>query len=152
MTDQKHVTPVYLLVADETPEFQTALKYAAYLAKAQKARLSILYLVEEPEIMPWGDIGRRMHYDALHEALDLVLSACDYAREVTGQMPCIYLEKHSHFDDIARIVEEDQNVTKLILGGDCRSKSPGPLVSYFTGKGLPKLRVPLTIVPGDMEV
>ena len=44
----------------------------------------------------------------------------------------------------------DLSITKLILGGSVQSKSPGPLVSYFTGKGLSKLRVPLTIVPGNL--
>lgn len=143
--------PVYLLVADETEEFGTALHYAARLAKVQGARLAVLRVFEEPEIQPWGGIGRMMHYEYLHEAEDILHEACNKIIEATGKMPVVYLERDARKERIAEIIDEDPAITKLILGGNVHSNTPGPLVSYFTGKGLPKLRVPLTVVPGDLK-
>lgn len=144
-------TPVYLLIVDETAEFKTALLYACETARVQNARLAVLYMIEEPAIMPWNSIGRMMHYGNIEEALAIVLSACDTIKAHTGQLPAIYLERGGHFDRIAEIIDHDTTITKLILGGSAHSKSPGPLVTYFTGKGLSKLRVPLTIVPEHIE-
>jgi hypothetical protein len=38
-----------------------------------------------------------------------------------------------------------------VLGASTSPKGPGPLVSALTGKFVSKLRIPVTIVPGNLS-
>lgn len=53
-------------------------------------------------------------------------------------------------DALVELIENDKTIKMLLLGGDTQGSAPGPLVSYFSGKGLGQLRVPLTIVPNHL--
>jgi hypothetical protein len=50
---------------------------------------------------------------------------------------------------ITEVLARDHSIRRLVLGAGVGG-TPGPLVSYFTGKGLSQLPVPLTIVPGGL--
>ena len=39
----------------------------------------------------------------------------------------------------------------LVLGANTQGESPGPLVTYMAGKGAGRMRVPITIVPGNLS-
>ena len=144
--------PTYLLVVDSSEEFQIALVYAAKLAQANGARLALLHALDkEGFFQHWGSVQERLHEEYREEAEQELLSAVSVINERSASLPVLYLEEAGNLSEkILDIIENDPNITKLILGGAAHSKTPGPLVSYFSGKGLNKLRVPLTVVPGNM--
>jgi hypothetical protein len=49
------------------------------------------------------------------------------------------------------LIEEEPAISILVLGAATGAKGPGPLVSALTGKFVGKLRVPITIVPGNLN-
>lgn len=148
----KKNVPVYLLVVDDTEEFQVALRYTAGMAKANDARISLLHVMDREDFQHWGTIEERMHEEYLKEAEGLLTSSADVIREISGECPGFYLEEGGRLDVILEIIQNDLSITKFILGGSTKSNNPGPLVSYFTSKGLSNLRVPLTIVPDSIEM
>lgn len=141
---------VYLLVVDRTEEFDSALCYAARLAKSNNAQIALLHVMDQEDFQYWGEIEKRMHSEYREEAESLLLEACAKVHELSGLYSVIYLEEGGRPDVILDIINKDLSITKLVLGGATQGHDPGPLVSYFTHKGLLHLRVPLTIVPGNI--
>lgn len=153
-TKTSHVDePIYLMVVDSSDEFQVALVYAARLAQRNGARLALLHALDKEDFFQhWGGVQERLHEEYRIEAEQELLAAATVISERCSTLPVVYLEEAGNLADIVLgIIEDDPHITKLILGGAAHSNSPGPLVSYFSGKGLNKLTVPLIIVPGNME-
>jgi hypothetical protein len=50
------------------------------------------------------------------------------------------------------LIAEEPMISILVLGAATGPKGPGPLVSAVTGKFVGRLRVPVTIVPGNLSV
>jgi nucleotide-binding universal stress UspA family protein len=144
--------PVYLVVADNTPEFKVALKFICKVAEKNNARLAILYVMEKEGEQTWLGIAKQMHEEYLNQAEAVLYEACDIIKDELGQIPTVYLEEGGRFDKVIDVINKDNSITRFVLGGDTTKSSPGPLVSYFTGKGLSSLRVPMIIVPGNIRL
>lgn len=142
---------VFLLVADKTEEFSKALRYAARLAEYSHSHIGLVYVIEEQGFQHWGNIEERMQAELRAEAESCLYDMATKVNGITGERPALYIEQGSKVDALVSIINKDHTVKMLILGGDTQG-SPGPLVSYFSGKGLGHLRVPLTVVPGHLEM
>ena len=140
----------YLVVADESEEFQIALKYAARMANANKCRVGVFYVMENQEFTHWGNIEKRMRDEQRAAAEKTLNIACLALEDVLETMPVIYLVEGGKLDSLSDAIEQDENISMLILGGGTQGSGPGPLVSHFTGKGLSKLRVPVIVVPDHL--
>lgn len=142
---------IYLVVADETDEFMRALEYAGQMAKVNKCHVGILNVIEDQAFLHWGNIEKRMRQEQREEAETLLWAGAHKLHELGCKMPAFFVEKGNRPDVLTRIIEENPNITILILGGSTRGKSPGPLVSLFAGKGLSRLNVPVMIVPEHLD-
>jgi nucleotide-binding universal stress UspA family protein len=140
----------YLVVADESEEFPVALQYAVKMANTNKCRVGILYVMESQGFQHWGNVEKRMRDEQRAQAEEIVNRACIDIQDMEGNIPSIYIEEGARADALASAIERDPNVSMLILAGGTQSGNPGPLVSYYTGKGLTRLRVPLMIVPDHL--
>ena len=139
---------IYLVVADDTQGFQTALRYVSEAAKKNDARLAILHVMDERDFQPWAAIDKQIKGEQRDETESLLLDAARVAYDITGFISGIYVEGGGRFEKILEVIDKDSCIKKLVLGAEPQSNNPGPLVSYFTGKGLSRLNVPLTIIPG----
>lgn len=137
----------YLVVADRSEEFCIALQHAAALAKANGCHVGILVVLEDQGIQHWGGIEERMKHEQREDAERMLWSIATQIEERGYSMPAFYVEEGNPREVLARLIEDDPNISKLILGAGSQGNGPGPLVSYFTGKGLSRLRVPVLIVP-----
>ena len=150
--DMQDQDEVYLVIADETEEFQLALRYVALLAADNKAKIAILYVVEKQDFQHWGEIQKRMQWELRLQAEKLLWAAAQKVYETSGHVSSLYLEEGGRLQVIIDVINRDLNLKKLVLGGATYGGNPGPLTTYFTGKGLAQLRVPLTIVPGNLTL
>lgn len=149
---EKSTHPVLLVVADDTEEFACALKYAAYAAEHKNARLAVLHVLPDTQrvFMPWksvNDVIERGQREEGERVLEFVASKLE-KREI---VPSLYLRKGNPTSVVKQILNEDECITQLILAADTNSSNPGPLVSYFSSKGLREISVPVTIVPGHLS-
>jgi hypothetical protein len=139
---------VYLLVADESSEFEAALRRAAYLANLNNGHVAILYVIEDENYMHWRFVERRIQSDKREEAEKMLWEIAQRLYDMSGLMPAFYIREGKTRQQVAEIVSTDKTLRVLVLGA--ASSSTNPLISYFTGKGLPYLRVPLLIVPDSL--
>lgn len=151
----KHASPAnrgtYLVVADGSAEFLVAELYAAGLAKAHGAHPAIVRVIEPQDFMHWGGIENKMKAEMREEAERAVWEAARTMGEMTGVIPSIYIEEGEKAAVLEKIISGDSEIRMLILAGDTSGSNPGPLTSYFTSKGLAKLRVPVLIIPSHLS-
>lgn len=145
--------PVYLLVADQTEEFEVALQYAIKMAKFHKAQLAVIHVMEKEDFQTWGEVQEHMHREYRQNAEALLRGVAEKVNAAIGSSPTLYLEEDGTVHDAVRgVIDRDTHISKLILAASTEVGNPGPLVAYFTGKGLLSLRVPVTLVPGNIQI
>lgn len=140
----------YLVVADGSAEFLVAELYAAGLAKAHGTHPAIVRVIEPQDFMHWGGIESKMKAEMREEAERAAWEAARTMGEMTGVIPSVYIEEGEKIEVLANIIAGDSNIKMLILAGDTSGSNPGPLTSYFTSKGLARLRVPVLIAPSHL--
>jgi nucleotide-binding universal stress UspA family protein len=139
---------VFLVVVDESPEMQKALRYACRRAKRTGGRVALLYVMDPPEGQQWGGVVDLMRQEARQQAEEVIARHADTAVSLTGQPPTIHIREGKSRDELITLLTEDRSISVLVLGSASSSEGPGPLVTAFSGKLGSQLRIPLTIVPG----
>lgn len=144
--------PVYLIVADATDEFETALRYGAHAAARNKAKLAVLHVLtdEESTFMPWSNVSERIEQAQKQQAEDTLEYVKNFLKS-KGVEPIVYLREGHPPDVVQALISENKHICKLILAANTEDGNPGPLVSYFSGSGLKELDIPLTIVPSHIN-
>lgn len=143
---------VYLVVADESDEFNIALRYAARRAEANRAHVGILHVLSVDDFQHWGNVEEMMRKEMREKAEKFIWAVAQKVNELNETIPLLYIREGARKDVIVDVINEDTNIKMLVLGGGTSAKGPGALVSHFVGKGLGRLRVPVVVVPGHLEL
>lgn len=150
--DLRHRRGGYLVAADDTMEFEVALRHAADLAAAERGFISILYVPESGDVQEWGLVEARIRREVRRQAETFLWSVAGMINETRGLLPVLSIQDGSRTERLIEAVNADPAICTLVLGAQTGAGGPGPLVSYFTGKGLSRLRVPVLVVPGHLEL
>ncbi len=143
-------TRVFLVVVDDTEEMRAALRYACGRARHTGGRVALLRVVEPAEFQHFATIGNLMRAEARQEAETLLQRMAAEVNEVSGQLPVLYVREGNPRDELIKLINEEPQVSILVLAADTGPGGPGPLVTAMTGKFVGRLRVPITIVPGHL--
>ena len=76
-------------------------------------------------------------------------SHADYVQNLTTKAPLMHIREGKAVDEVINLINDEKDISLLVLGADTKSDSAGPVVSYLTGRGV-ILRIPIVIVPGNM--
>ncbi len=142
---------VFLVAVDETEEFTVAINYAAQFANAGGGYIALLNVIEQSFVQNWKNVEDRVRREMRAHAEQMVWDAAGLIVDKTGKIPMVCIEEGDASDLIIKTIEDNVNIVALVLASSNNS-SPGPLVTYFSGKGLSRLSVPLMIVPGHLEI
>jgi len=142
----------YLVVIDETPEAEVALRFAARRAAKTGGAIEVLALVPKTEFVAWGGVQATMEQEAQEHAEELVTTALAMVAEETGFVltPSIRVRSGKPVAEILATIAENGNIAALVLGA-AASGAPGPLIAHFAGADSGKLPCPLMIVPGGLD-
>jgi hypothetical protein len=72
------------------------------------------------------------------------------AQKLSGAMPVLYFREGDRREEVMKLIDEEPMISILVLGASTGPKGPGPLVQALTSKYVGKLRLPVTIVPGNL--
>lgn len=139
----------YLVVIDETPEAEVALRFAARRAAKTGGSVQILALIPPVEFVGLSGVQATMEEEARQHAEALVASAAGMLSEEQGIHPSILVEAGEPVPLIRKAIADNPNVAALVLGA-AASGAPGPLVTYFAGEA-GTLPCPVMIVPGGLD-
>ncbi|HWD58744.1 MAG TPA: universal stress protein [Stellaceae bacterium] len=143
---------VFLVVVDETAEHHLALQYAARRAAHTGGRLAMLRVVEPAGLQHWLSVEELAREERRDAAEQLLRRLCEQFAPAAGSMPIVYIREGRAQDELMALIDEEPDISILVLAAGTGSGGPGPLVTFLTGKPAARLRIPITIVPGGLTV
>jgi nucleotide-binding universal stress UspA family protein len=140
----------FLAVIDETPECERAVAFAARRAQSTGGTVVLLYIVEPGSAEGWLGVEQIMREEATaaaHAALD---ACAQRVREKIGIDPELVVREGVPWEEIVKLIEEDQDIAILVLAAGSGKEGPGPLVSLIAGKAA-AFPIPVTVVPQNLS-
>ncbi len=143
---------IYLIVADETEEFSNALRYACKAAVANGTHIGVLYVMPDAGFQNWGNLEERMQHDRRAEAEAFLQGVATKIKAASGLAASLYIGEGTPVEAVVKTIQDNPNISNLFLGASTKAGGPGPLVSFFSGKGVSKLPVPMTVIPDHIDL
>jgi nucleotide-binding universal stress UspA family protein len=141
---------IFLVVVDESEEMRNALRFACRRAQHTQGRVALLYVIEPLEFQHWLGVGRMMEAEARAAAEQRMQSLAGEVFQLTGRMPVIHIREGKRSEELASLLQEEHGVSLLVLATATGSNNPGPLVTYLMSNLGRKIRIPVTLVPGEL--
>ena len=139
----------YLVVIDETPEAEVALRFAARRAAKTGGGVAILALIPPTEFVAFGGVQATIEAEARENAETIVARAAGTIVKEAGITPTILVKSGEAITLIRESLHEIDGIGALVLGA--APGAPGPLVSHFAGAESGSLPCPVMIVPGSLD-
>lgn len=143
----------FLVVVDDSPEFDAALRFASRRAKSTGGRVVLLRVVPQDTDAHWSGAREEIERQQREEAESLLNRVAEDAAERSGAPPVFLIEFGEAQGAIRKVVAEDPEIKILVLAAGSGSRGPGPLVSAIIKQGaqLGGRKLPVTIVPGELS-
>jgi len=141
---------VFLVVVDESAEMPVALYYASRRAQRTGGRVALLRVIPREESHGLASVEALMRDEAQQEAEQLLQRLAKTVVDEIGALPILYIKEGSERDELMDLVTHDPSISILVLAAGTGPDGPGPLINYLATKGMAKLRIPVTIVPGNL--
>ena len=142
---------IFLVVIDNSPELRVAMRYACRRANRTGGRVALLHVVDDEDFRQFIGVSEVMRQESRQEAEALVQKMASEVQKLSGSMPVLYLREGNRRDELLKLIAEEPTISILVLGASMNPKGPGPLITALTGKFVSRLRIPVTIVPGNLS-
>ena len=141
----------FLVIIDETPECDRAVYYASRRAVRTGGKLVMLACISTGEAsQQWLGVGELMRAEARDEVEKRLDHYSARARHLAGIDAERVIREGSKADEIQKLIEEDPDISILVLAASIDKKGPGPLVSSLASSRSITMAIPMTIVPGQL--
>jgi nucleotide-binding universal stress UspA family protein len=143
----------FLVVADDSPEFQTALRFACRRARSTGGHVALLRIIEPAVFEHWSGVREEIELQQREEAEAALQDCAATVRAETGHAPeFLILTADSTRAALTRVLSEDPDIKIIVLAAAVGGRGPGPLVSALAKDGVRwgARKVPVTVVPGDL--
>lgn len=150
MNDTALSPRIFLVVIDETAEMRVALQFAARRAAHTGGRVALLHVIEPSDLKEWMAVETLVREERREEAERLVEKLSAEVKDIAGTMPVVHIREGRRSDELLALIEEEPSISVLVLAAGTGAEGPGPLVTTLVGKMSGRMRVPITIVPGNL--
>jgi nucleotide-binding universal stress UspA family protein len=143
----------FLVIADDTPEFQAALRFACRRARSTSGHVALLRVIEPAVFEHWSGVREEIERQAREEAEAVLQQSAAFVQAETG-LPPEFLIVHAENVRLAlrEVIGSDPDIKILVLAAAVGGRGPGPLVASLAKEGVKwgERKVPVTLVPGDL--
>lgn len=143
----------FLVVVDDSPEFESALRYAARRARSTGGHVVLLRVIPPAASdAHWAGVRDEIERQTTDEAQALLNRWADEAKERSGSTPILLIERGEAQGAIRKVLDDDPQIKILVLAAGENGRGPGPLVTAFLkhGGSFTGRKLPVTIVPGEL--
>ena len=143
----------FLVVADDSPEFQAALRFACRRARSTGGRVALLRVLEPVLFEHWSGVREEIERQARDDAEAVLLASAPYVEAETGSPPELIIKlAENPRAALRQAIGEDPDIKILVLAAAVGGRGPGPLVASLAKEGVKwgSRKVPVTVVPGDL--
>ncbi len=143
--------PKLLVVIDDTEECDRAVYYASRRASRMSASVIMLRVIETHDHgQQWLGVADIMRAEAHDEANTQLNKFAARANGVAGITPECVVREGEMAQEILSLIDEDEDISALVLAAGTGSEGPGPLVAAI-GKTAGDYPIPVAIVPGHLS-
>ncbi len=139
----------FLCVVDESSELHQALRFACHRARKTGGRVALLYAIEPAEFQHWMAVRNLMEVERREQAEELLQVVSAVVQKLSGTTPVVYIREGPLKDQLMQLIAEEPDISVLVLAAAAGSDDPGQVIAHIM-KNIGKLRVPVTIVPGNL--
>lgn len=143
---------VFLVVVDDSEEMPVALHFACRRAEHTDGRVALFYVPAKADFQHWMAVGDLMREEAREAGEELLQRHSAEVQRKTGKVPILYIREGDRSEELFKLMDEEPSISILVLATGTEASGPGPIISYILGKGMRRLHVPITIVPGSLSV
>lgn len=140
----------FLVISDNSPESECALRFAACRADHTGGKISMLRVIEPGDFQHWLGVEEIRRGEALAEAQAILRLHTRKMKSYSDQEPEHVIREGNTAEEIVKLIEEDPDIAILVLGASAENEGPGPLVDSLASKGASTFPIPVTIVPGTL--
>ena len=139
----------FLCVVDEGSELHQALRFACHRARKTGGRVALLYAIEPAEFQHWMAVRNLMEAERREQAEELLQVVSAVVQKLSGTTPVVYIREGPLKDELMQLIAEEPDISVLVLATAAGTDDPGQVISHIM-KNIGRLRVPVTIVPGNL--
>lgn len=143
----------FLVVADDTVEYQTALRFACRRARSTGGHVALLRVITPAVFEHWSGVRDEIARQQRQEAEAALQLSAEYVQAETGLPPEFLIkEADSTRAALKQVLSDDPDIKIMVLAAAAGRGGPGPLVGALAKDGVRfgSRKVPITIVPGDL--
>jgi hypothetical protein len=143
----------FLVVADDTPEFQAALRFACRRARSTSGRVALLRVIEPAVFEHWSGVREEIERQLREEAEAALQESAPLVQAETGYPPeYLIVDAENVRVALRHVIGADPDIKILVLAASIEGRGPGPLVASLAKEGVKcgERKVPVTVVPGDL--
>ncbi|MBN9249670.1 MAG: universal stress protein UspA [Mesorhizobium sp. 61-13] len=140
----------FLAIVDDTPECERAVAYASMRMQSTNGVLVLLYVIEPDDFQHWLGVEKIMREEAAATANAALDSHANKVRQKFGIEPELVVREGKKVEEIHKLIEEDQDISILVLAAGSGKEGPGPLVASVVGKGA-AFPIPVTVIPQTLS-
>lgn len=143
----------FLVVADGTPEFQAALRFACRRARSTGGHVALLKVIEPAVFEHWSGVRDEIERQQRQEAEADLQECAAFVLAETGLPPEFLIQNADSLRAaLKQVLTEDEDIKILVVAAAVGGRGPGPLVASIAKDGVKwgSRKVPVTIVPGDL--
>jgi nucleotide-binding universal stress UspA family protein len=142
----------FMCVVDDSPECRLALRFAFRRAARTGGGVVLLYVIEPADFQHWMAVENLMREEAREAAEEVLQTLADEVSQWSGIMPEFAIREGRKQDEVIALLEAEPEIRLLVLGASAEKEGPGPLVSALAGPMSANMRVPVTVVPGNLGI
>ena len=144
----------FMVVVDESPECESAVYFSAHRARNTKSKVIMLFVVEPEEFQHWLRVGE-IHREEAEQTAAAVFRL--YRRKLNNwgfdDIEVEEVIRHGEkSEEIVATIDDDEDVSFLVLGASTSNEGPGRLVSWLAGKQAGTFPIPIVIIPGTLDL
>lgn len=142
----------FLLIADDSPEARLAAYFTARRARHSNSAVTLLHIVEPPELGHWATVAETMRAEAYEKGEACLAEFAALVEAERGERPQTCIREGRRAEEIRRLIDEDQKIALLFLGASTGPEGPGPLVAALAQQPayLGARPIPVVVVPGSV--
>jgi nucleotide-binding universal stress UspA family protein len=140
----------FLVCVDDSKDCRVALRFACLRTRNTKGHLVLLYVIEPADFQHWVAVGKLIEGERREEAEQVLQNLAAEVHEFAAIHPVLVVRAGRKTDEILKLIEEDPTINILVLGAAPEGEGSNELVAKLSGELTKRLRIPLTIVPGNL--
>lgn len=139
----------FLCVIDSTSECEKAVLYAERRATNTGGALALLFVSEPETFQHWIGVEEIMKAEAREVGEEQLEKYAQFCRDHGSIDPELLFREGKTREVIEDLVDEDEDMSLLVLAAGDGKEGPGPLVSSLGGAGS-VFSIPVVVVPCSM--